>query len=44
MKPHIGLQKGPYFIENLIIQNNITNMKNSPKYIVFNVQSNMTVW
>ena len=43
MKPHLGLSKG-LFIENLIIQNTITNSKDCPKYIVLNVYSNITVW
>lgn len=43
MKPHLGLSKG-LFVENLIVQNTITNNKNCPKYIQLNVYSNMTIW
>ncbi|CDW78148.1 ubiquitin carboxyl-terminal hydrolase family protein [Stylonychia lemnae] len=43
MRPHSGLSRGK-LTEKLIIQNNITNMKATPRYIEVNVNSNMTVW
>ena len=43
MRPHHALEKG-YYIEKIIIQNNITQQKNCPKYIELNAYSNMTIW
>ena len=43
MKIHHVLDKG-VFVEKILIQNNITNQKNTPRYIEINTYSNMTVW
>ena len=43
MKVHQSLDRQLY-IESIVIQNNITQQKNTPKYIVVSTYSNMTIW
>lgn len=43
LRPHHAIEKGE-FIQRIIVQNNITNLKNCPKYIEISTYSNMTLW
>lgn len=42
-KAHSSIDRGMY-LERIVIQNNVTHLKGTPRYIEFSVYSNMTVW